>query len=671
MPGIHFMKSLAALIMILLLLCGCAEQSRDGEPASPTTLPEPTLTGLPETEVLSEEPEEFLFPLSPEDEEAYTSALQDIEQYRKGDVTIAVASKEGTPLPNVTVEYHQIEHSFLFGIFTRYSPDIFQLMKEAGINYVTFHFNWQATEPQETTFDFRGLEYTWGVNPLCSQGFTLKAHALTWMTDEVTPEYMRNVSFQLYKEKSYQHIYEIVSHFKESVHIWNVINEPMAEWANIYNLSEEQVGEAITTGVEAIRKADPQGRIIINNASPAGENYIIPPYDFLKGLKADYDIIGLQMYYNGYTQEYEAPRRSLAYLASLVDQFSTLEKEIHITELSVPSDPIKGRKGYWEHPWSEELQAQYAQVAYTLFFSKKDVKALTWWDASDATSFIYHGGLLDENNSPKRIYYTLRNLIHSWTTHGTQVTDANGRIAFRGFGGLYEVNVTDNETGLVYTGTLEVKEQKINDIHIVIDPETLQKEHDQKRQETREELNNVVTDIKWLLDYWKNQGRDMTVQEKELEDILTLEPEEALEKAVALRLQVAITKESVHSWETFENTNRSLFDLSQAKSGVLLTSGALHKSISLKEGRIAVRILAKGDEGGGAFPSFFIMAGSSISDVIHITSSQWQWYEVVLDIEGAEDIALIFTNDYYDPSTGEDRNLYIQQVVITEYLFFR
>jgi hypothetical protein len=172
-----------------------------------------------------------------------------------------------------------------------------------------------------------------------------------------------------------------------------------------------------------------------------------------------------------------------------------------------------------------------------------------------------------------------------------------------------------------------------------------------------------------LLDYWKNQGKDMTVQERELEGVLILEPEEALEKAVALRLEVAITRESVHSWETFENTNRSLFDLSWANFGVLLTGGALYKSISLKEGRITVRILAKGDEGGGAFPSFFAMAGSSVSDVIRITSSQWQWYEVVLDIDGAEDIALIFTNDYYDPRTGEDRNLYIQQVVITEYLF--
>jgi hypothetical protein len=98
-----------------------------------------------------------------------------------------------------------------------------------------------------------------------------------------------------------------------------------------------------------------------------------------------------------------------------------------------------------------------------------------------------------------------------------------------------------------------------------------------------------------LLDYWKNQGKDMTVQERELEGVLILEPEEALEKAVALRLEVAITRESVHSWETFENTNRSLFDLSWANFGVLLTGGALHKSISLKEGRIAVRILAKGE----------------------------------------------------------------------------
>ncbi len=659
-------------LLILLIFCTCVEQGEHNHENLPTVQPE-SPESVPESSELpgphlpnSPEPEEpepnFTFPVSPEDEKAYTTALKDIEKYRKGDVTLVI-TKEGIPVSNATVVYHQKEHSFLFGTISPYNPDVFELLKEAGINYVTFHFNWQATEPQENQIDTRGLYYTWGVEPLYTNGFTIKAHALTWMADGVTPAYMQHVSFELYKDKSYQHLYRIVSHFSPYIHIWNVINEPMAEWANIYDFSEKQVEEAIATGVKAIKNADPQGRIIINNASPAGEDYIVPPFDFLKNLNVDYDIIGLQFYYNGYTTEYEMPRHSLAYLASLVDTFSTLDKEVHITELSVPGAPLRGRKGYWGHPWSEELQAEYAHMAYTLFFSKKQVKAITWWDASDSQSFIYGGGLLDDNNNPKKIYYTLKDLIHSWTTHGEKTTDTDGKVTFRGFGGVYNLTITD-ETGLTYETTIDVKEQQSNNIFVVLDPGVIQHQIDQKANE----FNSVVEDIYCLLDYWEAQGRDVTYYHKELGLLLQLELDEALEKAGNLRIDLAITRESIHDWETFENTNESIFDLSWANSGVLLTNGALYKSIPLK-GRITLKILAKGDKGGGRFPTFFVMVGGSVSDVVEITSSQWQWYDVVLDITDAEEIAIIFTDDYYDPQKGEDRNVYINQVIVQEYLF--
>jgi GH35 family endo-1,4-beta-xylanase len=664
------MKS-SAFLLILLIMCGCADQAvREPEiPEIPSQSPPSEPSQSPPSESSQSPPSEpeFTIPLSQEDDKAYKKALQDIELYRKGDIIITIHDKEGIPLPGLTVEYHQVEHSFLFGIFNSYDPTIFSLLQEAGFNYVTFHFNWQATEPQKDLFDFQGLKYTWGIEPLYAQKFTLKAHALTWMCEDVTPEYMRHVSFEQYIEKSYHHLSTIVAHFNPYIHIWNVINEPMAEWANIYDFSQSQVEEAIAAGVQAIREADPEGKIIINNASPAGENYIVAPYDFLKDVTVDYDIIGLQFYYNGYTREFEAPRHSLAYLATLVDHFSALNKEIHITELSVPSHPLNGRKGYWGRQWSEDLQAQYAKVAYTLFFSKKHVKAITWWDASDSTSFIYHGGLLTETNNPKKIYDTLKDMFNSWTTHGSHKTDTTGTIAFRGFGGVYELTITDPETGVILERTVSVKEQHTNTISIIVDHEALQHEQPQKKEEPAEDITSILNDIEWLLNYWETQGKNTTEYRTQFQHIQDTEPD--AEKAEALRWQLAITRQSEHSWETFENTNEAIFDLSWADSAALLANGVLHKSIPLKKGKITLKILAKGDKGGGHYPSFFVMAGTAVSDVVTITSSQWQWYEVTLYIEQAEDIAIIFTNDYYDPDKGEDRNLYISQVILIEYFF--
>lgn len=609
------------------------------------------------------EPDNVAFPMSPEDESAYKKALTDIEQYRKGDVTITVLTKEGTPVSNAIITYHHVEHSFLFGVTTLYDPSIFHLLKEMGINYATFHFNWESTEPEENKIDYKRLSYLWGVNPLYTEGFTLKAHALTWMSDGSTPAYMQDVSFEQYKEKSYQHIYKIVSYFNPYIHIWNVLNEPMATWANMYDFSEEQVKDVIATGVKAIKRADPQAKIIINNAAPAGEGYLVPPYTFLEKVDVDYDIIGLQFYYNGYTEEYTMPRRSLAYLASLVDTFSTLGKEIHITELCVPGAPLYGWEGYWGYPWSEELQAEYARVAYTLFFSKKQVQSIIWWDISDSWYYIYYGGLLDTNNDPKPIYNTLKRLIQSWTTHGEQITDSNGRITFRGFGGIYTVAITD-ENGFIYNTTLEVKEQQSNTAFIIVDPDVIWYQTHQKTNE----LITIVKDIYCLFAYWESEGRDMTHYRKELEALLQLEPEKALEKAKALRIDIAVIRESIHSWETFENTDEFYFDLSEADSGFLLSDGALYKGLPLK-GRITLKILAKGDKGGGRFPTFFVMVGGTVSETIEITSSQWRWYTVTLEDVDAQEIALCFTDDLYNPQKGEDRNLYIKQVIVQEYLF--
>ena len=673
------MTSRLAPLVILLILCGCVDQAlQEGEKIEPVPESELSERASDEPEIKESESESeqehfetpeippLLIPLSPEDETAYNKALQDIDRYRKGDVTITILTKDGKPLPDFDVKYYQTDHSFLFGIFTNYNPEVFALLKDAHINYVTFHFNWLATEPEPDTYRFQTLKYVWGIEPLFNQGFTLKAHALTWMCDDTTPEYMRRLSFKQYIEKSSYHIFRIVSHFQKYIHIWNVINEPMAEWANIYNFSEEEVKEAIAKGISAVREADLQGRVIINNASPAGENYIMPPYEFMQGLTG-YDIIGLQFYYNGYTEAYEAPRRSLSYLASLIDTFSTLKKEIHITELSVPSEPFKGRPGYWGRPWSEELQAQYAQVAYTLFFSKKYVKAITWWDASDSTSFIYHGGLLDQDNNPKKIYYTLKNLLNSWMTRGVQKTDENGQITFRGFGGSYQVIVTSPE-GVILEKTCKIKEQQSNTIQIIFDEESIKNEVEQRKNEKTEELNKIITNIEELLMYWETQGREVTPYREELDTIINEPLEDSLEKARALLLTLAITRESEHNWDTFENTNEDIFDLSWADSGALLTDGILYKQIPLK-GTITLKILARGDEGGGRFPTFFVMAGSAVSDVVRITNSQWKWYEVTMDISEAEEIAIIFTDDYYDPRKGEDRNLYIKQVFIIEYIF--
>ena len=52
-------------------------------------------------------------------------------------------------------------------------------------------------------------------------------------------------------------------------------------------------------------------------------------------------------------------------------------------------------------------------------------------------------------------------MIKNWTTNGTAVTDEEGQISFRGFGGTYEVVVNDPETGLSKKQEIAVQELDI------------------------------------------------------------------------------------------------------------------------------------------------------------------------------------------------------------------
>ncbi|GAI24104.1 unnamed protein product, partial [marine sediment metagenome] len=65
--------------------------------------------------------------------------------------------------------------------------------------------------------------------------------------------------------------------------------------------------------------------------------------------------------------------------------------------------------------------------------------------------------------------YALKDLIKSWTTTGTAVTNEKGQISFRGFGGTYVVVVSDPETGLSKEQEITIEEQKDNPITLVLD----------------------------------------------------------------------------------------------------------------------------------------------------------------------------------------------------------
>ena len=344
------------LFVAMALMVSCVAPPPPAPAPTPTPTPAPTPTPVPTPEPTATPtavPTIRDFDIYPEDKVAIQRAEADIELNRKGDVLLTITDSRGRPAPGLSVKYELVKHSFLFGVFEQWPKPIYnefvkkrdekviELLTDAGIDYLTLHLNWRAVEPQEGLYTFQGLDEQ--LQPLYSKDFRLRGHALLFHKDTMTPEYIRTLSFDDYKAAVYRHVFDTVSHFKERIKLWDAINSPTR--AGVMRLSEAQTIEIIQVAIQAIRDAQPDAIIFINiRHNPASER----EYTFLSKLnKAGivYDIVGLQMYYNGYTKDFTHERLTLAQMSELIDHYSTLGKEIHITEFSVPSAHLEGKEG--------------------------------------------------------------------------------------------------------------------------------------------------------------------------------------------------------------------------------------------------------------------------------------------------------------------------------------
>jgi GH35 family endo-1,4-beta-xylanase len=273
------------------------------------------------------------------------------------------------------------------------------------------------------------------------------------------PEYLKNMNFEQLKDNVYNHAYNLADRYKGKIDTWEV-NEMNLASANALNLTQEQKLELMKVFGTAIREANPQAKIL--NGSTA------LPYEFTDGIPfptllkdgGPSDIIGLELYYSGVNDEGNSNiGLDLATTSDLLDSYSTFGKPTYIKELSAPSTQVSGSS--WLHqPWDMQTQAEYLESIYTIAFSKPLVQGITWsWGISDNDAFIIGGGLLDASSNPKPAYFTLKNLLNSWTTSDSGVTDSSGEYGFRGFGGEYSVTINDAD-GNSFSTTVHVTEQQ-------------------------------------------------------------------------------------------------------------------------------------------------------------------------------------------------------------------
>ncbi len=304
-----------------------------------------------------------------------------------------------------------------------------EVMNHATITHYVWDTWYEVFEPREGV-------YNWGVKDnivrwLKDNDISIEGRPLFWFHPSVTPDWLKNKNFEELKQYVEKHTHDLVSHYGDDVSEWEVVNE-YHDWANIHNHTPEQITEIVRLACDKTKETNSKVSRLINNCCPWAEYAArgrMARMDATRPLRSarkfmqditdagvDYDILGIQIYF---------PQRDLSDIVRLLERLAKIGKPITITEIGASSNLVaQSNTGAitssftepyaWHRHWDEELQADWLEQVYTVFYSKPYIKTINWYDFSDFRPFIVNGGLVREDSTPKRSHERLKQLLASW-----------------------------------------------------------------------------------------------------------------------------------------------------------------------------------------------------------------------------------------------------------------
>jgi endo-1,4-beta-xylanase len=333
---------------------------------------------------------------------------------------------------------NKIREAFQFGCETRQyvwvKSEEFVKQFPKNFDFATItHYVWDSWYE---LFEPREGYYNWGIkddilNFLERNNITVEGRPLFWFHPTVTPDWLKEKSFDELKKYVEKHTHDLVSHYGDRILQWEVINE-YHDWANIFNNTPEQITEIVRLACDKTKEVNPKVTRILNNCCPWAEyaawgrmarmeatRPLRSPRKYLEDLinaGVDFDVVGIQIYF---------PRRDLSDIVRLLERLEKFNKPIYITEMGATSGPTKQtieagsqkvpEEPYeWHRNWDEELQADWLEQVYTIYYSRKSIASAAWYDFADFRPFIVDGGLVREDCSAKRSFNRLNNLLGSW-----------------------------------------------------------------------------------------------------------------------------------------------------------------------------------------------------------------------------------------------------------------
>jgi len=404
----------------------------------------------------------------------FEEAERVIRRVRRADAHVTLVDADDQPLPGHVVKVRLARHEFLFGaaiaLRDRESAPQEKAYRAAFaslFNYATTEniMKWKPLEAARGTFNWDMPDATldW-----CEKNhIELKSHCLIWgTTTQGVPDWLpdrpRAEVLALMKE----HIETVMTRYRGRIRYWDVVNEPV----HCHVFDRIAGADHLEKVMRWARDADPQAYLIINEynliAKPDDRKRFIGLVRHLIDTKTPVDGLGIQAHSPGTT--WHSPRAIVDTLSDL----ATLDRDLHITELTLKTEGEKITGGYRTGEWTEEAQAEYYRQLYTLCFGHARVKAITMWAVFDSRSWLPGGGIFDREGRPKAAARALEDLItRRWHTEAEVTADREGKADFRGFKGTYDVEVVAPDGKTALKTRLRLGPDPETDVRIRVGPE--------------------------------------------------------------------------------------------------------------------------------------------------------------------------------------------------------
>jgi endo-1,4-beta-xylanase len=420
------------------------------------------------------------------EEKLMKQAEENIEKFRKGDVSIQFKSRDGKAISNVKVSISQKSHDFLFGciIFdliggeNTYKPVLFKERYKKIFNLAVFPFYWPSYEQHQ---GFTRWQDMIPVIEWCkANGITTKGHPLVWATESGTPQWLTRYTTAETEELLKSRVINLTSGFSDKIELWDVVNEPInvKTWKHkIQNFNDTNdwgvtdtislIADYVEKALQWAHKGNPDATLMINEYRTLADIGVRKRYDDLlselKKRNAPLSGIGIQAHEP--RQEWFSPVE----VWKTFDQYQRFGYPIHITEFHPQSSGVPITGNWRTGSWTPEAQTEFTEQFVKLCFGHPAVVSINWWGFSDRNIWLPGGGLVDEEYNPKPVYKMLDKLINeTWKTNVTLQTDNQGIVSFRGFYGEYEISIVTAE-GKKINYTVHVNKNEENKWSFILD----------------------------------------------------------------------------------------------------------------------------------------------------------------------------------------------------------